>query len=275
MKSAINAWSLESTIDFEQAFADISAAGFDGIELNVDKEGPHSLTMDISDEKLAEIKALSEKYNLPVVSISTSLWEGGRRMCGENAVERSRELLLAQIRCARALGAEGILIVPGGDVEKYGLDAVNEESKATLRALKPEIENAGVRVGVENVWNGFFTSPYHMRDFVVDLNIKNLGCYYDIGNTIAFSYTESWLEILGPYITNLHIKGYERIAGINTGRASRDMPKSSVNWKKVRSLLDHMGWTGYVTAEVVNKEEDQSWAEYYRMVNEQVCDIIK
>lgn len=275
MKTSINAWSVDPSASFEQTFADIKAAGFDGIELNVDKEGAHSLTVDITDEKLAEIKALSEKYELPVVSVSCALWWGNHMGRGtEEGIAKSKELLCAQIRCAEALGAQGILIVPSGDVEGEGLQKVHENCKATLRALKDVIENAKVKVGVENVWNGFFTSPFDMRNFVVDLNIKNLGCYYDIGNTIAFSYTASWLEILGKYITNLHIKGCKNNSGINSGVTWSDISESSVDWKQVRAMLDKIGWTGYVTAEVGKNNPDQSWTDYYKMVHDQLADII-
>ena len=71
MKKSINAWSVDSKTGFEEMFQQIKAAGFDGIELNVDAEegkSAHSLTLSTTDEELAAVKALSEKYQLPVVS---------------------------------------------------------------------------------------------------------------------------------------------------------------------------------------------------------------
>ena len=64
MKTAINAWSVRPDADFETAIRDVKAAGFDGIEFNVDSSGAHALTLDITDAELAKISALSEKYSL-------------------------------------------------------------------------------------------------------------------------------------------------------------------------------------------------------------------
>ena len=73
MKTGINAWSIRSEADFEETFFKASEAGFDGIELNVDRGGSHALTLDTTDAELDLIRSLSEKYSLPVSSISTSL----------------------------------------------------------------------------------------------------------------------------------------------------------------------------------------------------------
>ena len=78
MKKALNAWTVDNALTMEETFAAVSAAGFEGIELNVDAPGasPHALSMETTEEDYAAIRALSEKYQLPVCSISTSQWAG-------------------------------------------------------------------------------------------------------------------------------------------------------------------------------------------------------
>lgn len=82
MKKSINAWSVAHGTGFEDMFAQLKAAGFDGIELNIDGDNSsrHSLTMGATDAELAEIKTLSDRHGLPVVSISTSLYAGGAKL---------------------------------------------------------------------------------------------------------------------------------------------------------------------------------------------------
>ena len=59
MKTSINAWSVKGDTGFEEMFAQISAAGFDGIELNVDAPGTaHGLYMDMTDGDLAAIREI-------------------------------------------------------------------------------------------------------------------------------------------------------------------------------------------------------------------------
>ena len=108
MKTSINAWSVKGDTGFADMFAQISAAGFDGIELNIDAPGTaHGLYMDMTDGDLAAIRALSEQYKLPVISISTSQTAN---MWGDNdpAVrEKVKALVRKQIYFAESLGATG------------------------------------------------------------------------------------------------------------------------------------------------------------------------
>lgn len=274
MKSAINAWSFPKEWDMETCFARAKASGFDGIELNVDKEGAHALTLQVTDAQLKDIRALSERYQLPVVSISTSLW--GARMidCSPEGIAYARTLLRCQLRCAKALGATGILIVPGGLTEEVSLPEAYEKNQATLRALRADIEEGGIFVGVENVWNAFFTSPFDMARFIDTLDIKYLGAYYDLGNSIAFSYTGHWVQVLGERIKNVHIKGYRRIKGPNSAGSFVDISASSVDWTRVMRLLAQTGFDGYITAEVSKYDAEQSYPDFFSQVANEIKQII-
>ncbi len=274
MKSAINAWSFPKEWDMEACFAHAKAAGFEGIELNVDREGAHALSLETTDEQLNSILALSKAYQLPVVSISTSLWGGRMIDCSPEGIQYARNVLQCQLRCARALGATGILIVPGGLSEEVSLTEAYEKNQATLRALRSDIEESGIHVGVENVWNGFFTSPFDMARFIDELGIKCLGAYYDLGNSIAFSYTGHWVQVLGSRIRNVHIKGYHRQKGPNSPGRFVDISASSVDWKKVLRLLAQTGYDGYITAEVSKYDAEQSYPDFYRQVAEEIKNII-
>ena len=275
MQSAINAWSIPKHVPFEQMFSDVKAAGFKGIELNLDTDGAHALTLEITSEKLSEIHSLSEKYDLPVVSISTSLWGGNMGLGTAAGLETSKNILSTQLRCANALGAKGILIVPGGISDEVSLLQAYDNCEKTLLSLRKEIEQSGVNVGVENVWNAFFTSPFDMVRFIDGLEIKGLGAYYDLGNTIAFSNTGDWVQILGSRIKNIHIKGYNRSSGVNSKGYWTDISKASVDWNKVFRLLKNTGYDGYITAEVGKTDPSQTDAEFYKTVCGEINSIIE
>ena len=231
MKQSINAWSVDSKTNFEDMFSQIKKAGFDGIELNVDGKGnasAHSLTLETTDKELAEIKALSEKYVLPVVSISTSLW-WSVNMGSANPENRdnSKKLLEKQLICAKTLGADGILTVPGGISEDISIAEAYKNSFDTLESCKNIIEDYKIKVGLENVWNQFFLSPFDMANFIDSLNCEYITAYYDVGNTVAFSWSEYWIEILGKRISHIHIKDFKRNSGINSGGTWPDLLKAT------------------------------------------------
>ena len=269
MKKSINAWSVDGAVGFEEMFSQMKAVGFEGIELNVDKAGhsAHSLTMETTAEELTEIKALADKYDLPVVSISSSLYAGNMGSPDPECREFAKKLLRKQLECAKALGAGGILVVPGG-IEPDGSHSIKqayENSLETLASLKDVIYETKINVGVENVWNGFFMSPYDMMVFIDKLDCPYLGAYYDVGNVIAFSWSEYWIEILGTRIKNVHVKDFKRNTRINSGGTFTPLLKGDTNWKAVIPALRKAGFDGYLTAEVF-KAEDESYEDFYKSI---------
>lgn len=280
MKKAINAWAVDPAAGFDRTFSEIKEAGFNGIELNVDEVGysAHSLTLSISQKELEEIRALSQRYELPVVSISSSLYGGkmGSR-CLEDR-EFAAKLLKKQLECAKALGSSGILTVPGGQCPNIPLDEDFKTSQETLASVKKEIGEAGINVGVENVWNGFFTSPVEMARFIDELDCPFLGAYYDVGNVVAFSWPEIWIEVLGKRIRNVHIKDFKRAGAINQGGRFVDLLEGSVNWKMVIPALEKAGFNGYLTAEVFKEDSvdpTMSYLDFYKSVAKAIDKILE
>ena len=273
MKKSINAWSVPNHIAFAEMFCDISTAGFDGIELNLDKENSsgHSLTMNTGKDTFAEINRLIVEYNLPVVSISTSLF-GSRLGSDDKAVRESgKDIIRKQLECAADLGADSILIVPGGMSENITLLHAYENSLTAIEELKPEIEAAKINIGLENVWNGFFTSPFDMKSFIDSLDCAYIGAYFDVGNVIAFSYPEYWIEILGKRIRKIHVKDFKRTSSINSGGTFVNLLEGDVNWSKVISALHAAGYDGYLTAELSMMPE---CPKYLYQITSNALDVI-
>lgn len=274
MKKSINAWAVDDNTGFEDMFRQLHEAGFDGIELNVDCAGHHSLTLDFTAEQLREIQALSERYCLPVVSISSSLYGG--KMGSPDPCDRefTRALLKKQLECAKALGSTGILVVPGGGSPGISIAEDYRVSAETLSSLRDVITEYGIYVGVENVWNGFFMSPVQMAGFIDSLGCPFIGAYYDVGNVIAFSWPEFWIEILGTRIHNVHIKDFKRSAGLNQGGEFVDLLQGDVNWKGVIPALRKAGFDGYLTAEVFKNDPDMAYEDFYRDVSAAIGRIL-
>lgn len=273
MKSALNAWSCPGKHDFETVFRTLKAAGFEGVELNVDgvsDASAHSLTFDTTKEQLKAIRDLSEKYELPVSGISTSLY-GSHSLCGSDSASRSlpRRVMETQLRCAEALGADGILIVPGGVGEDCSILKAWENNQETLLSMKDLIESGDVKVGVENVWNNFFLSPVEMARFIDELGIKNLGAYFDVGNVAIFSWPEYWIEALGSRIVKIHVKDFKKSGG-NAGYFV-NLLEGSVRWGHVMKALRDVGYDGYLTAELAAMPQTPEYL--YRITKDALDEI--
>ncbi len=273
MKKAINAWSVPKHITFAEMFRDISGAGFEGIELNLDADNysSHSLTMSTAKDTFNEINSLVEEYNLKVAGISTSLSGGKLGSDNKSVRESGKDIIRKQLECAAALGADGILTVPGGMTENISLLQAYENSFMAIEELKSEIESAKIYVGLENVWNGFFISPFDMKNFIDKLNCPYIGAYFDVGNVVAFSNPEYWIEILNTRICKVHVKDFKRNNAINRGGCFVNLLEGDVNWNKVILALCKAGYDGFLTAELAMMME---CPEYLYKITSEALDII-
>jgi len=274
MKTALNAWTLEGSLTMEEAFAAVAAAGFAGIELNIDAPGasPHALSMESTEADYAAIRALSARYNLPVASISTSQWGGKMGLPEQKGAAEA--LLYKQIEAAAALGADGVLVVPGGMGGDVSLDAARRASIAFMKENRAEIERLGIFVGLENVWNGFFLSPYDMASFIDEVGSPKIGAYLDAGNMLAFSVPEYWVEVLGGRIGKVHVKDFKRNGGLNSGGSWQDITHGSADWHKIIPALRAAGYDGYLVGEVFKGDPEMSFADYYQKVSGEIAEII-
>ena len=258
MKKAINAWSVPRQVSFSAMFEQISRAGFDGIELNLDQENTsaHSLSMSADERIFAEIRSLSLQFSLPVCSISTSLY-GPAQLGSDHSRNRQmmQQVLRTQLLCAERLGADTILVVPGGISEDVSRLRAYELACQTFFHLKDDIEQSGIKVGLENVWNSFFLSPADMRDFIDSLDSTAIGAYFDVGNVAVHSYPEDWIEILGRRIFKIHIKDFKRTASWFSGHFV-NLYEGDICWQKIIQTLRKVGYDDWLTAELSPIEQN-------------------
>ena len=267
MKKSINGWSFPAEYTFEDCLKAAKKTGFDGIEFNLDRENKgHSFTLSTTDEEILAVKTLCEQYGIVPVSVSSSLHSGIWSMTDVKTVEYAMNVLKTQLNAAKLLGADTILVVPGGMPDGITLKQARANSIANLKAAEDMIRASGVTVGLENVWNGFFLSPYDMISFLDDLNSDAFALYFDLGNMVAFSNSEYWAEIVGSRTAKIHIKDFKRTNGINRGGVFCDLLKGDLNFKAAMAALKKEGFDGYMTAEV-SKAEGVEWEEFFASVS--------
>lgn len=277
MKKSINAWSVDVNETFEEMFSHLSACGFEAVELNIDGEpAPHALTMNTTLEELREIRNKAECFGLEIAGVSTSLYNGMLGADDKETREKGKDLLRKQMICAAALGADSVLCVPGTDISSgASLKNAFDNSYTALCEMKQEIEYSKIYVCLENVWNGFFVSPFDMAAFIDRLDSPYIKAYYDVGNTVAFSDTVSWIKILGDRIHRIHIKDFKRNSGLNNGGTWADLLAGDVDWPNVVAALKENGYDGYITAEVFPTKKYSEILTFYKEVSAQENIILK
>lgn len=254
MKKGISIWSFAEP-DIKKCFKLAKDAGFDGVEVALDENGPVSLTS--TKEEMLELKAYAESLGLELYSVASGLyWSYNYTSEVEENREKAKSITRKQLEIASWLGCDTILVVPGAvnvafepgsEIVEY--DVAYERALAALKELAPYAEELKVSIGVENVWNKFLLSPVEMADFIDKVGSDYVGSYFDVGNVLYIGYPEHWIKALGSRIKKVHFKDYRREAGGLCGFV--DLLSGDVNWPAVMAQFEKVGYDGWVTAEML------------------------
>ena len=254
LKKSINIWSFVGKTN-KEAMKLAKDAGFEGIELALGGEG--EITMTSTDEELLSIKAYAEELGIKIPSLSSGLcWANSLTANDPEERQRAFDMVVRQLYCAKMLGAETILVIPGSVsvefVPEWGVvdyDVVWDRALEQMKKLAPIAEEYGVQIGLENVWNKFLLSPLEMRNFIDAVGSPWVGAYLDTGNMVYSGYPEQWIKILGKRIFKVHFKDYRRNpGGLN---AFVDLLAGDVDWKAVRAAFEAVGYEGWAAGEMI------------------------
>ena len=172
MKKGINVWSFRAGTSVSDCMSLAAKAGFDGIELALDEEGPVSLQSD--PRQMTEIRSMASDLGLELPSLATGLyWKYSLTDNDPRVRAKAQDIVKKQLELAAALGARVILVVPGlvqgqadGGNGAVPYDVAYARAGEALRDLRADAESAGVIIGLENVWNKFLLSPLEMRNLI-------------------------------------------------------------------------------------------------------------
>ncbi|MDF2668544.1 MAG: xylulose 5-phosphate 3-epimerase [Paenibacillus sp.] len=249
MLKSINHWSFPRTMSLQQVIEHCSKAGYDALELTLNKPDRVGFTMDSTEAEIREVGRIAAEHGIRLRSLSTGLM-------GENSLsspdadvrERGRSVVVKQLEIASILGLDTILTVPAYCNEEVTYAQCYERSQAELSRLAPMAEQAGVSIGIENVWNKFLLSPIEMARYIDELGSGAIRAYFDIGNVMLFGHPEQWIEILGSRICKVHAKDFRRAAGHYHGFVP--LLSGDVRWPAVMKALRDIGYADTLTAEI-------------------------
>jgi len=209
--------------------------GYDGMEL-----------ISPSNLDAAEVRRASDATGMPVHGlVDMKHWENRLSSPDPKQRELGVNYLEQAIRDANAFGGFSVLLVPGrvtGADETH--DDVWNRSLVEIRKVLPLASQLGVRILIENVWNGFCETPEQYRDYVDAIDSPWVGAYFDIGNCRKFGRSEDWIRTLGPRIVKLDCKDWGKSNGFCK------IGDGDVDWPAVRQALAEIRFSGWCTAEV-------------------------
>ena len=219
-----------------ERFRLLKEVGYDGVELN----SPGG-----ADKK--EALAASKEVGLPIEGLVDDIHWNIRLSDPDPAVRaKGLEGLKTALRDARFVRASSVLLVPGKvtDPQNENHQQVWDRSIEQIRKALPLASELGVRILIENVWNGFCYDPNQLADYIDEIASPWVGVHFDIGNHRKYGKPEDWVRILGDRIVKLDVKDWGQDGGFGK------IGEGDVNWPAVREALDEIGYTGWAAAEV-------------------------
>lgn len=255
MKKGINYWSFDPATSMTEALLLAKQAGFDGLEFCLAEDGEVSLKS--TEGELLDLRKRAEDLEVELPSVASWLvWENNLVSDDDSTRLRATDIIKVQIETAHILGADTVLVVPGYVGADFipGSSVVDyakayDRAQASISELGSYAATAGVRIGVENVWNKFLLSPLEMRRFIDEIGNESVGAYFDIGNALLTGYPEQWIRILGSRIFKVHVKDYRRSPGGFDSFV--DLLAGDVDFPEVVAALEQIGYDSYCTAEMM------------------------
>ncbi|MGC8805353.1 MAG: sugar phosphate isomerase/epimerase family protein, partial [Candidatus Ratteibacteria bacterium] len=196
-----------------------------------------------------------EKIGLEIASVSSGLlWKYTLSHPDVQVRKKAESLIKKQIECAKILGTDGILVIPGvvqadwsEQKEIVSYDVAMERVRESLKNVVDCAEKNQVCLCLEPVWNKLLISPVEMKNFVESFGSQYVGVYFDTGNVMLYGYPEMWIRILGKHIRKIHFKDFRVQIGNINGFCM--LLEGDVNWKEVMKALKEINFKGYATAE--------------------------
>jgi len=246
---------LDGTLEVSTFLHAAKRHGYDAVELCIGETG--ALGLDSDEAKCKAIVAEAAALGLTIPSTASGLY-WGRALGDASADSRAQAVddLKKMVQISGWLGAKTHLTIPGA-VEVFFLPEreildyahVWHYATAGLKEVLPYAEKAGVRLGIENVWNKFLMSPIEMRTFLDQFDSPFIGSYLDVANVLPFGYPEQWLRILGDKIVGIHFKDFRKAVGTIEGFV--DLLEGDVNWPELVKAIDEIGYSGPVVGEMI------------------------
>ncbi|MBY0309234.1 MAG: sugar phosphate isomerase/epimerase [Phycisphaerales bacterium] len=240
MLGMVNDPGATSTLEKFQLLRD---CGFAGVEIDWPCATP-----------LAEFAEAQEKTGLRIHGVVDSVhWRHPLNHGSPDVRRKGLEALTDCLHAAERLGALSVLLVPGVVNSDSPYDDCWRLSLEQIGRAVPVAQKSGVRIAVENVWNGFLLSPLEAARYIDELNPRTeppspVAFHFDIGNCINAGWPHHWVACLGRRITKLHVKDFSRKKRDDRGLWKGfdvELGEGDAEWAKVMAALDE---TGYSTA---------------------------
>jgi hexulose-6-phosphate isomerase len=208
---------------------------------------------------------LAQAAGTPIHSIVYGGWDAPFSDPDPAVIEKGINGMTNALHCAKAYGADTVLLVPVVVNDKATTAEAWERSHQHIPKLLPLAEELKITIAIEEVWNNFLLdSASEFARYVDEFKSPWVKAYFDVGNVLAYGAPEAWIRTLGKRIVKVHLKDFRK-----EGRKWVNLRDGDVNWPEVMKAFGEIGYSGYLTPELSGGDE-----AYLRDLSERIDLII-
>ncbi|MEZ4498684.1 MAG: sugar phosphate isomerase/epimerase family protein [Thermomicrobiales bacterium] len=229
------------TYSLEESLAGAHQAGFRSVELTSVPGWTEHVRRDATDEELAHVKDLLQKYELTAVSFA-----GHSDLASDAGTAEFRKAL----NVAHKLGIPFVTTSTGGhDASSHGsLEEQREMFLARIRPLCDEAADMGITICLET-HGGLVANGALSAELVQLIDKPNIGINYDPGNVIFYGNTDPVEDIkaAAPFVRHMHAK--DNIGGFGVWNFP-PAGQGEVQFAPIFATLAAAGFDGPVSSEI-------------------------
>lgn len=244
LKKGLGFGMIQEDLSLVDKFKLVKDLGFDGVELNTPTDLNKLEVLAAKEKSGIEIPSVVNKdhWKMPLSDPNPEI----RKQCIKSVAKSLYEV--------KEFGGDTVLVVPGVVNEKVTYEQAYNTALNSVRELIPHVEETGMQLAIENVWNNFLLSPVEAKRFVDEINHPLVGWYFDIGNILRYGWPEHWIKTLNSRIMKLHIKEFSVKKMFDEGLREGfnvNLLEGDNNWPTVMKAVSDVGHKGgWLTAEV-------------------------
>jgi hexulose-6-phosphate isomerase len=245
MKVGVTALMLPREWSFKEMLKNVTADGYDALELILHEDGWFSLQS--SERELKDLARQAQDAGVELVSVCPVTCGLPFDMMTNDASVREASINTA-VECMRVSAGAGIgtvLWILGSLTPELYYDEAYENALGAMHKVAPVAEDMGVKLAIEYVWNKFLLSPMEFAWFCDEVDSPNVGYYFDAGNMVIQAYPEHWVRICGRRLMAVHFKDFKR-----EGYEWVALGEGDVNFPAVMAELRKIGFDGALVSEV-------------------------
>lgn len=220
-------WSIGFHSD-PQALEEARLIGLEGVQVSLGKKENN---MHLRQMEIQEIyKAKAKETGIQIASLAIGELNQYPYKSDPQTIAWVRD----SISVAQTMNCSVVLLAFFGQGDLKNDLTGQEEVIRRLREVAPMAEKAGITLGIES----WLSAEEHMR--IIDaVGSDSIKVYYDVANSQKMGYDiYQEIEWLGGQICEIHMKENGQLLG-----------KGVVNFKRVKSALEKIGYTGWMQIE--------------------------